>query len=431
MSDVTDYGFTSSDNFYNIASAVFSQTPHIVRLYLGRRLAGDANVTAALDACQAEDGASWYGVMNESRTDAEILAVAAWCESRFKLAMCQTTSTAMLNGTGQVFTLTIGGTPADGDYVFTFTGFGLGSPTAVTITRAAGAPATNALLGTALANELDTQNGTGGDIEGIISTIVDNEDGTVVITMSRSVVRGTLAATSAPGGATVARTVDDDDVARQLFTSQYSRCALLYYATDATFAEAAWLSRCMAFDLDEKKGIWAFKELNGITQSELTSAQTSAIRSVNGNYYAPIAPSSGVETVAYTAQGWLPKGTAGAGRRIDFQTTLDWTQARMEEALLNVLLRETHGVPYNDSGIGRFKAAASSVFSTGISAGHYEPYLVPSGNEYAGRITPFVDAPRFSETTTTQRAARTITLTAVGYVRSAIESVTFNVLVKQ
>lgn len=431
MGDVTDYGFTSTDAFYDIASAVFAQSPRIKKLYLGRRLAGDANVTATLNACAAEDSASWYGVINEDRTDAEIMEVAAWCESRFKMAVLQTDSTAMLNGTGQVYTVTFGGTATDGAYSIDFTGAGLVGTKTVTITRAGGTPATNVLLATAFAAELTTQNDVSGDIEGVLTDITDNLDGSVTITFDRTLAQCVVDNATATGPATLTITTDDDDVARQMFDAQYTRASLWYHDDDTEFLDGSVISRCFAFDLDQKKGIWGFKQLNGIPSINLTSAQAAAIRSKNGNYYAPIAPTSGVVTAAYTSQGWLPYGTAGAGRRIDLQTTLDWTQARLEEAILDVLLRETHSVPYNDAGITRFVAAVNAVFSKGVAAGHYESTVAAENTDYAGLLTPLVVAPKYSETTTTERATRTVTLSAMAYVRAAIEAVTFNVEVRQ
>lgn len=431
MTEVTDYGFTSSDNFYKACSAIFSQSPRAKKVYLGRRLAGDANVTAALTACQAENGSVWYGVLNEDRTDTEILEVAAWCESRFKLAMCQSDSTAALNGTGQVYTITFGGTETDGDYEVDFSGAGLVGTKTVTITRAGGSPATNILLATAFAAELTTQNAALGDIEGVLTSIVDNGDGSVTITADRTLAQLTVDNPVATGPATLSVSTDDDDVARQMFDTQYSRTALVYHDDDSEYLDAAWMARCFSFNLDQKKGIWAYQSISGVPSVDLTGAQATALRSKNVNYFSPIAPTSGVATQAYTAQGRLPYGSAAAGRPIDVQTSLDWLQARLEEALLNVLLKDSHGVPYTDAGINRFVAAIRDVFSTGLAAGHLIDFVVPDGQDYAGKQTPLIVAPLLSETSSTERANRTLTFNALAYLRSAIESVTFSLEVRQ
>ncbi|MEB3269974.1 MAG: hypothetical protein VKJ09_15645, partial [Leptolyngbya sp.] len=273
MSDVTSYGFTSSDAFYKACSAAFSQSPRVRKIYLGRRLAGDANVTATLNACQAANGSVWYGVLNESNTDAEILEVAAWCESRFKLAVCQTDSTAALNGTGQVYTITIGGTPADGGYELDFSGAGITGTATVTTTRTGGSPATNVLIATALAAELTTQNATSGSIEGVLTSITDNLDGSITITADRTLALLTVNNGVAPSGASVTIATTDNDVARRMFDAQYTRTALIYHDDDSEWLDAAWMSRCLSFNLDQKKGIWAFKTISGVPSVSLTSAQ--------------------------------------------------------------------------------------------------------------------------------------------------------------
>ena len=259
---------------------------------------------------------------------------------------------------------------------------------------------------------------------------IDVDGAVVTFTVSRDVAIGTLA-TTAPGTGTLTAATTDADIARTLFTTQYTRTALVYHDDDTEYLDAAWMSRCLAFDLDTEKGIWAFKTLNGVPGVDLTTAQATAIRSVNANYFAPIVPTSGVETAAYTAQGWVSSGTANAGRRIDVTTSLDWLQARLEEAILNVMLRETHGLPYTDAGINKVAGAVTGVFNTGVNAGHLVPFVVPTGEDFAGKQTPYVVVPLLRDTSTTDRANRTMSFSAVAYLRSAIEKVTFALEVRQ
>lgn len=81
------------------ATAVFSQSPSIPRLMIGRRDAADATWTATMDAIEAANPAGWYAHNVESRTEADILLVAAWTESRRKIFGAQTSDAAVLAGT--------------------------------------------------------------------------------------------------------------------------------------------------------------------------------------------------------------------------------------------------------------------------------------------------------------------------------------------
>ena len=312
LADLVTAGAASTDAVYLAASAMLSQSPTITQFYVGRRDAGDADLTASLNAIEAENGNVFYGVLMTSRDDQDILDMAAWVETRSKIALVQSDSDALLNGTGRQYDLTFGGTETDGDYEITFTGFGLVAPVAVTLTRAGGVPATSDDLAAAFDAELDTQNGVAGDIEGILANVTSS--GPVVsFSASRSVAEGTIAVTAVTGPATLVVATTDEDVARQLFDTQYTRTAIVYHDSDVEYKDAAWMARCFAFDLDQKKGIWAYKTLNGISGNDLTTAQANAIRSVNANYFSPIVTTFGTLTQSYTAQGFLPFGSAGAG----------------------------------------------------------------------------------------------------------------------
>lgn len=427
LSDVTDAGFSTSSPFYNWASAVTSQNPRPQSFYSGLLAAGD--VTASLDAIEAFDPASWYMINMESRASADILDLAAWTESRRKLAMAQSNDPSLLDPTtGMSFSAQFGGTPTDGDYDLIFTGFGLGSPVTVTVTRAAGTPATNDDLAAAMETALDTAEA--GPLNGVLVTGSPSATTDTVVFDTVDGLIGTVT-TAAPGAGTLTATVTDADIGSQLFANQYTRTALVYNSSDTVYLDGAWTSRCLGFDLDVKKGVWAYKQLNGVSGSTLTNAQAQALRNVNANYFAAAQATSGLNTPVFTAQGWVPFGTAGAGRRIDVMSTLDLTHARFEEDLINVLLRETHGVPYDDAGINRFVAAIKDRFSRLVAAGHYTNFIVPEGQPDAGTLTPSVTAPLLSETTTSERASRTLTIQGLAYLRSGIERVVFSVEVRE
>lgn len=82
------------------AAAVFSQSPSVPSVIIGRRDAADASYTAVMDAIELANAAGWYAHNIESRVQADIALVAAWTESRRKVFNYQTSDAGVLAGTG-------------------------------------------------------------------------------------------------------------------------------------------------------------------------------------------------------------------------------------------------------------------------------------------------------------------------------------------
>lgn len=431
---VLDAGHVAGSPAHDYALAHFAQNPRARQMYIGRLDAGDANLTAGLTAIYNANRAAWYcAVPGEDHRDAQsILDLAAFIETLPKIAIAQSNDASLLAGEGPSYSAVIGGTAADATYRLTFTGFGLGAPVNVDVVRAAGVPATNDDLAAAMRTALTTA--AGGSLSGeLVTASIGGATNTVLFRMADGLPTGTVTQSVSAGTGTITVTVTDADIGSRMFDLQYQRTALVYRATDTNYLTAAWAARCLSFDLDVKKGSWAYKQLVGQEPDALLDSEVSALRNVNCNYFARAQMSAGNETQAFTAQGWMPYGTAGAGRRIDVTTTIDWAKARFEEAFTNVLLRETHDIGFTDAGINRFVAASNGVLETGIKAGHFTPFVVPEGDSdfEPGLVTPKVFAPSLRETTVTQRTNRELTMSAVAYLRSGIERVVFTLNVKQ
>lgn len=94
-------GFVAGDPAYVQARAVMSQRPSIATIKIGRKDAGDASWTEALDAIRVEDS-DWYGLACDTRVKAEIIEIAEWCgssgEGQFVLYVAQSKDTAVLTG---------------------------------------------------------------------------------------------------------------------------------------------------------------------------------------------------------------------------------------------------------------------------------------------------------------------------------------------
>jgi hypothetical protein len=106
ITEVNDAGLdaTAEPEANAWASAMFSQDPRVDKLLIGRIAAGDANLTASLNAIEADAGPEAFYLLNiESRAEADILLAAAWAEARGgdapKLFIAQTGDAAVLAGT--------------------------------------------------------------------------------------------------------------------------------------------------------------------------------------------------------------------------------------------------------------------------------------------------------------------------------------------
>lgn len=91
LAEVVAAGFTSAaePQVHAWATAVFAQDDGVDQIIIGREDALDANLTATLDAIEAAGSDTWYITNIESRADADIALLAAWTETRTKIAVAQ------------------------------------------------------------------------------------------------------------------------------------------------------------------------------------------------------------------------------------------------------------------------------------------------------------------------------------------------------
>lgn len=100
LQEILDAGFLSTSELYKWATIVFSQNPAPSRVASGREDVGDADLTATLDAIEADDATGWYFLNIESRVTADILLGSAWVNARRKIGIFQTSEAALRDGTG-------------------------------------------------------------------------------------------------------------------------------------------------------------------------------------------------------------------------------------------------------------------------------------------------------------------------------------------
>lgn len=427
--DVLSYGFASGSPMHNFAVALAQQAKRPATFYSVRE--SGSGYAAAFNAALAANPGFAYGFTMESRDDSDILAMASAVQSVRKLFLAQSNAPSLLDSGGYAHTATFGGTPADGTYRMTFTGYGLVSPVDVDVVRSGGTPTDNAALGVALDAALDTAAGPGGDLEDIIDPASISNDGAGVVTFEilDGVDAGTITVTDpeTPDGLVV-ETIDAD-IGTQLLANSYNRTSLWYHPTDTDLLAERVMARCFGNNLSTDGQLsWGYKKLIGIAgTNSLTPANVTSLRNVCCNYFAPTVSSQGVVSSTFTAPGWVSSGLANAGQPIRVTTTVDWAHDNLETGFLNMWLREQNAVFLDKDGIGRADSVIRNMFAQGLRANHFIAKVVPEGEEYAGEQTPLLISPKPSEVTAADRAAGIYRATAVVYIKPTLEKVVVSV----
>lgn len=80
LGDLVTDGFDETDEAYLQIAAALAQRPRHGTVKVGRLDAGDATLTASMNAIEADDP-DFYGFVHGTRTEADIIELAAWTES--------------------------------------------------------------------------------------------------------------------------------------------------------------------------------------------------------------------------------------------------------------------------------------------------------------------------------------------------------------
>lgn len=197
------------------------------------------------------------------------------------------------------------------------------------------------------------------------------------------------------------------DVLAELAALDYARTALLWYQSDAAFADFAWLARQLSFDLDITSPAWYDVNLAGIAVSTLpdTTAK-SAVETKGGNVYLP---QYGTNTT--------DPGKMVNGQWIDAQVIADFLRSRSSDAIAAIkLAAAARGakIPYTKAGFETLVQGAREVFKLAERAGH----LVAGSTSFT--------IPDVASISAGDRNARTFTFTATATLAGGIRKVVFN-----
>jgi hypothetical protein len=145
------------------------------------------------------------------------------------------------------------------------------------------------------------------------------------------------------------------DVAKTANASAYFRTAGIYHPDGGSFADSAWLGRCLP--LDPGSETWMFKTLAGVAVTTLTGTQQTNIQDKKCNIYYNVA-----------GRNITAEGVVFSGEFIDVVRFRDWLKARMQERIALALFN-ANKIPYTDEGIAVIEAEVRAQLREGVNVG--------------------------------------------------------------
>lgn len=147
--------------------------------------------------------------------------------------------------------------------------------------------------------------------------------------------------------------VDVTSIAAVLNQGGYVRTFVMYHQdAGLDYPEAAWFGRVLP--LIPGSETWAFKRLNTVSYSNLTTTQINNALNKKANIYTFVA---GV--------GITQDGTMAQGEYIDIVRGIDWLTARIQEGVFSLLVNNNK-IPYTDGGIATVQAEVLRVLQLGV-----------------------------------------------------------------
>lgn len=153
--------------------------------------------------------------------------------------------------------------------------------------------------------------------------------------------------------------LDDEattDIAYILNTANYSRTFVMYHKDAATvYPEAAWFGERFPF-LPGKGETWAFRELSGISDSNLNTNQRTAAFDKKANTFELRGGAS------ITMEGWM-----ASGEFIDVMRGLDWLESTIQTYIYFRLVNSN--VPFTDAGVAIIETELRRALDLAVTQG--------------------------------------------------------------
>lgn len=328
---VTD-GFSSTEQEYLAASKIFAQSPHPTQIAVGRRSVDTVGVTVS-----TVDDEALYTITIDG-TDCEYQAQENDTGSDIAVGLRDAINGESLGVTASA------------------------NSSVVTIVADVANVAYTLTVGTGLTIGTLTASDSIGDDLTAVNVANDNWYALVITTRTQQTVEDAAAwieASSkifgtASADANILSSGSTSDIAYVLNDAGYTRTFVVYHADAATvYPEAAWIGALLPKDPGSEN--WAFKSLNGISASNLTTNQ-------RANAYAKKANS-------YETRNGLNvtrQGTMASGEYIDVIIGIDWLVAELAGEIF-LQLANSPKIPFTDAGIAAVESKIKFVLQKSVS----------------------------------------------------------------
>lgn len=365
LNDVLE-DFLSTDKEYLAAAAVFSQSPTVTNLKIGRRGTSD---TTVITVDTAIDNTNYSCTINgttftiDSGGSATVASIALALVTAINLGSEPVTATDNVDGTYDL----------DADVA--------GAAYSVKIDANQSAVyIPNDTLAADIANISEADN----DWYGLVYTIRDQTDQEAIalyIETQKKVF------STASDDADIANTTDAADtttLAAVLKAASYARSQVIYHTLAATqYPEAALLGSVLPLD----PGSWTakFKTLTSITVDKTSATQRTNILAKNASQYTEVGGRNIVED-----------GKVAEGENLDVIVFVDFLDSRITENIYSLLVNSPK-VPYTDAGITAVQSQINQVLLDGVTLGGISP------------DEPFtIEVPAAADVSAGDKAARTL-----------------------
>jgi hypothetical protein len=178
------------------------------------------------------------------------------------------------------------------------------------------------------------------------------------------------------------------DIGSQLGATSNKRTQLMRHFKPKQFADGAMTGRALAAQLDEPDGqiTWFAKQLQIIFPNPLNTSELVNLEANNADTF-----------VTTKGRGVVWLGQSVEGEFMDVQTTTDWTQSRVGEAVFAIIATTPTKLPFTDAGIASVKSETLGVLLLGVTNGHFT-----ADNPLFPRVT----VPRSVDVSTADKNAR-------------------------
>lgn len=333
-SEMVEDGFRTDDPLYKAAEAIFSQTPHVPEVRIGRRQVDGISVRVGKVAPKGT-----YTIYIKTRDKEGTLKETPYAYTNNNGQIAD-----ILKGLGDVVT-------ADAEAVVTASLSGdelivaSRNNTDFAFSVSKNLEATVSSATESLADTMEAVTADDGNFYGI--GLASREEKDILAMAEWAEANEKLFATATAKDGAYQGDVDSD-LGSKLKAKNFYRTYWFYHALPEEFPELALMSRC--FTSYPGGETWALKKLAAITTDNLSSTKLKAICGDKNN-----SGKNGNAFVAFRNISCTQGGMVAAGEWIDVIRFRDWLKEEIGVNVFNLLINREK-VPYTDEGIAQVEA---------------------------------------------------------------------------